>query len=76
MADLVEADLKRELHELDELLGDTRARYHRRETPFAAGEQLIEIDREIRDARSMPFSVELQVAIRELTARLRALDPR
>jgi hypothetical protein len=75
MTDAVEA-LKTELHVLDELLGDTRARFHRRETPFASAEQLIALDREIRDARVQPFSPELQVAVRDLTARLRALDPR
>lgn len=76
MADLVETDLKAELRVLDQLLGDTRARHHRRETPFAATEQLIALDREIRDARTRPLSPELQVAVRSLTARLRALDPR
>lgn len=76
MPELVEAELKAELRALDELLGDTRARHHRRETPFAATEQLIAIDREIRDARVRPLSTELQTAVRSLTARLRALDPR
>jgi hypothetical protein len=75
MNDLVGADLDGELHLLDELLGETRSRYHRRLTPFAASEQLIVIDREIRDARAQPPSPELQLEIRKLTARLRALDP-
>jgi hypothetical protein len=76
MADLVEASLETELRALDELLGETRARYHRRQTPFASSEQLIALDREIRDARVRPLSPELQLAVRSLTARLRALDPR
>lgn len=76
MAELIEADLRKELRVLDDLLGETRARYHRRQTPFAASDRLIELDREIRDARTKPLSPELQVAVRSLTARLRALDPR
>ena len=76
MSDPIEADLRKELRALDDLLGETRARYHRRQTPFAATDQLIELDREIRDARVKPLSPELQVAVRSLTARLRALDPR
>ena len=75
MDDFVPADLNRDLHLLDELLGDTRSRYHRRLTPFAASEQLIVIDRKIRDARVQAPSPELQLEIRRLTARLRALDP-
>ena len=75
MDDFVGADLDRELHLLGELLGETRSRYHRRLTPFAASEQLIVIDREIRDARRQAPSPELQLEIRRLTARLRALDP-
>lgn len=72
----MDADLKRDLGVLDQLLGDTRARFHRRETPFASSEQLIAIDREIRDARSRPASAELVLEVQRLTARLRALDPR
>src|SRR5207245_10096547 len=75
MDDFVPADLNLDLHQLDELLGATRSRYHRRLTPFAASEQLIVIDREIREARVQPPSPELQLEIRKLTARLRALDP-
>ena len=75
MADVIEADLKSELRVLEDLLGETRARYHRRQTPFAASDKLIELDREIRHARVQPLSPELQVAVRSLTARLRALDP-
>lgn len=76
VADVVEVDLKRELNLLDELLGETRARYHRRQTPFAATEQLIAVDQEIRAARAQPLSPELQLEVRRLAARLRALDPR
>jgi hypothetical protein len=75
MDDFVAADLNRDLHLLDELLGDTRSRYHRRLTPFAVSEQLIALDREIRDVRVQPPSPGLQLEIRKLTARLRALDP-
>ena len=70
------ADLALELRELDQLLGDTRARFHRRQTPFASSDELITVDREIRDARTMPHSPELELQVRRLTARLRALDPR
>src|SRR5512138_1032094 len=55
MPELVEVELKAELRALDELLGDTRARHHRRQTPLSASEQLIAIDREIRDARVKPL---------------------
>ena len=75
-AEFSEADVKREAAALGELLGDTRARFHRRETRFDSSEQLIEIDREIRDALASPLSADLQLEIRRLTARLRALDPR
>ncbi|MGZ6126148.1 MAG: hypothetical protein ACXWLR_14365 [Myxococcales bacterium] len=76
MADPAETEMKNELRVLDDLLGETRARYHRRETPFASSDKLIAIDREIREARTRPLSPELQVEVRDLTARLRALDPR
>ena len=76
MADFVEADARREAAELGALLGDTRARFHRRETPFRSSDQLIEIDREIRDVLALPLTAELQLSIRRLGARLRALDPR
>jgi hypothetical protein len=75
LAELVEADLKKEMLALDELLGDTRARYHKRLTPFASSENLIALDGEIRAARVNPPSPELQLEVRRLTARLRALDP-
>ena len=70
------ADLALELRELDQLLGDTRARFHRRQTPIGSSEELIAVDREIREARAMPHTPELELEVRRLTARLRALDPR
>jgi hypothetical protein len=72
---LHEGDLKSELLMLDRLLGDTRVRYRQRKTKFASSEQLIDVDREIRDALTRPPSPELQLDVRRLTARLRALDP-
>jgi hypothetical protein len=69
------ADLRREMASLSERLGDMRMRYRHRQTPFAATQQLIEVDREIRDALSRPLSSELQVEVRRLAARLIALDP-
>ena len=69
-------DLALELRELDQLLGDTRARFHRRQTPLASSDELIAVDREIREARGMPVTPELELLVRRLTARLRALDPR
>lgn len=69
-------DLAVELRELDRLLGDTRARFHRRQTPAGSSDDLIVVDREIREARGMPHSPELELVVRRLTARLRALDPR
>jgi hypothetical protein len=70
------ADLALELRELDRLLGDTRARFHRRQTPLASSDDLIAVDREIREASGRPHSPELEVIVRRLMARLRALDPR
>ena len=70
-----EPDLTDDLRILDQLLGDTRSRFHRRLTPFASSEPLIDLDLQIRQARGRPRSPELQSEIRRLTARLRALDP-
>jgi hypothetical protein len=75
-AEFVEVDVKREVAALRELLGDTRRRFHQRKTRMESAEQLIEIDREIRDALALPVSADLQLQVRLLTARLRALDPR
>ena len=72
---LYETDLKRELVQLIELLGDTRVRFRPRQTPFASSQKLIDVDLDIRDALVRPLSPELQLDIRRLTARLRALDP-
>ena len=70
-----EADLKRELLQLDQLLGDTRVRFRAGKTHHASLEKLIDIDLEIRDALARPLSAELQLDVRRLLARLRALDP-
>ena len=70
-----EADLKRELLQLDELLGDTRVRFRHGQTQFASSQKLIDVDLEIRKARARPLSAELQLDVRRLLARLRALDP-
>jgi len=70
-----EADLKRELLQLDELLGDTRVRFRHGQTQFASSQKLIDVDLEIRNARARPLSAELQLNVRRLLARLRALDP-
>ena len=75
VSELVEADLRRELQQLEQLLGDTRLRFRRHQTPRAASEQLMVIDREIRDVLARPLSPELQSEVRRLAARLRALDP-
>ena len=70
-----EADPKRELLQLDELLGDTRVRFRHGQTQFASSQKLIDVDLEIRNARARPLSAELQLDVRRLLARLRALDP-
>jgi len=70
-----QADLKRELLSLDELLGDTRVRFRHGQTQFASAQKLIDVDLEIRNALARPLSAELQLDVRRLLARLRALDP-
>jgi len=72
---LQEAELKRELLLLDKLLGDTRVRFRHGETQLAASQKLIDVDLEIRNALARPLSAELQLDVRRLLARLRALDP-
>jgi len=72
----VEEELKRDLARLEQLLGDTRVRFRRGETPRASLEKLIDVDLEIRNALKSPLSAELQLEARRLTARLLALDPR
>ena len=69
------ADLEREILALSTLLGEARMRYHLRKTPQASFEKLSELDFEIREALVKPHSPELQVDVRRLTARLRALAP-
>ena len=73
--ELHDADLKQQLQLLDELLGDTRLRFRQRKTQFASSQKLIDVDLEIRNALAKPPSRELQLDVRRLTARLRALDP-
>jgi hypothetical protein len=72
----VESELKQEMASLGELLGDTRVRFRKGKTPFASAEKLTDVDREIRTALSRPLSDDLQLEVRSLSARLRALDPR
>jgi hypothetical protein len=75
MAEPDASSLTRELATLNELLRDTRMRFHKRQTPIGAAENLMEMDREIRGALAEPQSPELLLEVRRLTARLRALDP-
>ena len=72
---LQEADLKRELLRLDDMLGDTRVRYRQRQTQFASSQKLIDLDLEIRNALARPLSAELDLEVRYLMERLRSLDP-
>lgn len=74
-AEFVEADLKNEMALLAGLLGDTRVRFHHRETQVASSEKLIDLDLQIRMALARAPSAELQLDIRRLTAQLRLLDP-
>jgi len=70
-----EVDLKRELLQLETLLGDTRLRHRQGKTKFASLDKLIDLDLEIRETLAQPLSAELQLDVRRLLARLRALDP-
>lgn len=70
-----DAQLSAELHALGELLGDTRMRFHKRQTPFASSERLIALDGEINMALATAHSPALQIEVRRLTGELRALDP-
>ena len=74
--EFVEADLKNDMAVLAKLLGDTRVRFHHRETQLASWQQLIDVDLQIRLALARPLSAELQFEILRLTARLRTLDLR
>ena len=70
-----DATLTAEMHALGELLGDTRMRFHKRQTPFASSERLIALDGEINMALASTHSPALQLEVRRLTGELRALDP-
>jgi hypothetical protein len=72
----VESELRGEMASLGNLLGDTRVRYRKGQTPAASADELVDLDLEIRSALSQPLSDDLQVEVRSLLARLRALDPR
>ncbi len=72
---LQETDLKREFLRLEQMLGDTRVRYRQRQTQFASSQKLIDLDLEIRNALARPLSAELDLEVRYLMERLRALDP-
>lgn len=74
-AGFVEVDLKLEVAALAALLGDTRVRFRHRQTRFASAQGLIDVDLEIRDALARPLTAALQLEVRRLHARLRALDP-
>jgi hypothetical protein len=74
-ADFVETDLKREMASLEALLGDARVRFRLRRPPFALSQKLIDLDLEICHTLALPLSAELQLELRRLTARLRAIDP-
>ena len=74
-AQLDEAELKRELGSLDELLGNTRVRFRHRQTPFASSQKLSDVDLQVRNALARPLSAELQLDVRRLIARLHTFDP-
>jgi hypothetical protein len=69
-------ELRREATALGELLGDTRARYRRRQTPHSSAQELIDLDLEIRGVLSEPMTNDREPEVLRLTARLRQLDPR
>ena len=73
--EFVEADLRAELASLGSMLGDTRVRYRHGQTQIVSAQALIEVDLEIRNALAQPLSKALQLDVRRLSARLRALDP-
>lgn len=75
MTEVADAQLTSEMQALGALLGDTRMRYHKRQTPFASSERLIALDSEIRAALASAPSPALQIEVRRLTGELRALDP-
>lgn len=75
-AESADAQLSAEMHALGELLGETRVRFHKRQTPFASSEGLIALDGEIRAALASAPSPALQIEVRRLAGQLRVLDPR
>lgn len=68
--------LDADLEVLKTLRGDTRMRFHHRQTAIRSRDALIDLEPEIRDALLRPPSPELQAEVTRLIARLRALDPR
>jgi hypothetical protein len=70
-----DAQLASEMQTLGALLGDTRMRFHKRQTPFASSERLIALDREIRAALASAPSPALKAEVRRLSGQLRELDP-
>ena len=73
-AEFVEADLKREMASLGELLGDLRSRFRYGRPTYAASQKLIDADLDVRNALARPLSAELQLEVGRLMARLRAID--
>ena len=73
--EFIDADLKSEMSSLAVLLGDARVRFRFGKNGFVSRQELIDLDLQIRVALARPLSAELQVEVRRLTARLRALDP-
>jgi hypothetical protein len=69
-------ELGNEMTILSELLGDVRLRYRKRQIPYASLQQLIDVDKEIRDVLVQPPTDELRIEVRRLTERLHQLDPR
>ena len=74
-AGFIEADLKREIALLGQLLGDARVHSRLHRPPFALSQKLIDLDLEIRNALALPLSAGMQLELRRLTAQLRAIDP-
>jgi len=71
----MQTDPKEERLLLQQLLGETRARFRQGKTRFALADQLMDVDLEIRDLLAHPPSTDEDSAVRRLMARLRALDP-
>jgi len=71
----MQTDPKEERLLLQQLLGETRARFRQGKTRFALADQLMDVDLEIRDLLAHPPSADEDSSVRRLMARLRALDP-